>query len=419
MTLNNSQQQLPSTWDKNFGPDDKRCLQVTGLKIKYVGPGDEDKDAASVRADHPVPFDVSLYYYEVQVVNKGRDGFVGIGFSAHGVKLDRLPGWEPHSYGYHGDDGMAFQSCGTGKPYGPIFATGDVVGALLNRATKTISFVKNGIDLGVAFKNVDEERLYPSVGLRTPDEEVLANFGGSSFKCDISSLESDALQCIQDQVQQTQVSLAVKDGDPMGMLLFDYLVHEGHWDTANRVAEDILLGRVEVSQEDKQDVEFRRQVQEHLLAGHIPEAMATIEQAAPGTLDSHPRVKFQLQCQQFVEMVRIKDDKGAVVFGRSTLSTASKTSADHELLQDALSLIAYDEPQSSPQGYLLGDSYKMDLAATVNAAILKQKGRWSESRLERLLKQLRVTAQQLQSISEPSAGLLDLQKLLAEQGLRS
>lgn len=49
---------------------------------------------------------------------------------------------------------------------------GDVVGALLNRTNKTISFVKNGIDLGVAFRNVDEEKLYPSVGLRTPDEEV-------------------------------------------------------------------------------------------------------------------------------------------------------------------------------------------------------------------------------------------------------
>lgn len=45
--------------------------------ITVAGPGDEDKDAASVRADRPVPFDVSLYYYEVQVVNKGRDGFVG------------------------------------------------------------------------------------------------------------------------------------------------------------------------------------------------------------------------------------------------------------------------------------------------------------------------------------------------------
>ncbi len=39
------------------------------------------------------------------------------------------------------------------------------------------------------------------------------------------------------------------------------------------------------------------------MAGQLPEAMAAIEQAAPGTLDSHPQVKFQLQCQQFVEMV--------------------------------------------------------------------------------------------------------------------
>lgn len=53
----------------------KFCLL---LSVNFTsGPGDNDKDAASVRADHPVPFDVSLYYYEVQVVNKGRDGFVG------------------------------------------------------------------------------------------------------------------------------------------------------------------------------------------------------------------------------------------------------------------------------------------------------------------------------------------------------
>lgn len=38
MTLNKSREQLPSTWDKNgLGSDGKRCLEVTGLKIKYVG----------------------------------------------------------------------------------------------------------------------------------------------------------------------------------------------------------------------------------------------------------------------------------------------------------------------------------------------------------------------------------------------
>lgn len=48
---------------------------------------------------------------------------------------------------------------------------------------------------------------------------------------------------------------------------------------------------------------MQQQVQEHVVAGRIAEAMAVIEQAAPGTLDSHPRIKFQLQCQQFIEMV--------------------------------------------------------------------------------------------------------------------
>lgn len=49
---------------------------------------------------------------------------------------------------------------------------GDVIGAYLNQAEQTISYTKNGIDLGVAFKNVKEKELFPTVGMRTRDEEV-------------------------------------------------------------------------------------------------------------------------------------------------------------------------------------------------------------------------------------------------------
>lgn len=49
---------------------------------------------------------------------------------------------------------------------------GDVIGALLNRAEQTISYYKNGIELGTAFQHVMEERLYPCVGMQTQDEEV-------------------------------------------------------------------------------------------------------------------------------------------------------------------------------------------------------------------------------------------------------
>ena len=37
--------------------------------------------------------------------------------------------WEPHSYGYHGDDGKKFHSNGQGEDYGPQFTVGDIIGA--------------------------------------------------------------------------------------------------------------------------------------------------------------------------------------------------------------------------------------------------------------------------------------------------
>lgn len=52
-------------------------------------------------------------------------------------------------------------------------STGDRIGVIFNRAERTIAYYKNGISLGVAFRDVQEEVLYPAVGLRTPGEEVM------------------------------------------------------------------------------------------------------------------------------------------------------------------------------------------------------------------------------------------------------
>lgn len=49
---------------------------------------------------------------------------MGIGLSAQGVNMNRLPGWDKNSFGYHGDDGHSFCSSGTGHAYGPTFTTG-------------------------------------------------------------------------------------------------------------------------------------------------------------------------------------------------------------------------------------------------------------------------------------------------------
>ena len=52
--------------------------------------------------------------------------------------------------------------------------------------------------------------------------------------------------------------------------------------------------------------------------------------------------------------VRQRDDEAAMAFGRSVLVKAASTGEDQELLQDALSLLGYNDPASSPCGNLLG-----------------------------------------------------------------
>lgn len=54
-----------------------------------------------------------------------------------------------------------------------------MIGCYWNRAEKLIGYTKNGIHLGVAFRDIPETELYPTVGFRTRNEEV--NF--TSFFC--------------------------------------------------------------------------------------------------------------------------------------------------------------------------------------------------------------------------------------------
>lgn len=65
---------LPSRWAT--GREDKALsLEVLGqgLEVKYTGPrnpNERDYDACAIRADHPMPLQCGLYYYEVTILSK-------------------------------------------------------------------------------------------------------------------------------------------------------------------------------------------------------------------------------------------------------------------------------------------------------------------------------------------------------------
>ncbi len=73
---------------------------------------------------------------------------IGVGFSGSKASLEKLPGWEPESWAYHGDDGKAFGCERPGKSYGPKFTTGDVIGCGVNFKAGSAFFTKNGVFQG-------------------------------------------------------------------------------------------------------------------------------------------------------------------------------------------------------------------------------------------------------------------------------
>ena len=72
---------------------------------------------------------------------------ISVGFSTQTAKLEKLPGWEPESWGYHGDDGKLYEKS-IGKVYGPTFTTGGVIGCGVNFRTNTAFFTNGGNPLG-------------------------------------------------------------------------------------------------------------------------------------------------------------------------------------------------------------------------------------------------------------------------------
>ena len=115
---------------------------------------------------------------------------LGIGFSNLNVKLNRLPGWDKNSYGYHGDYGLIW-AAGSKKKYEPAFTTGDVIGCCFNLVEKQIFFTKNGKKLDIAIKGVTSTTLFPTLGMQTPGEIVQANFGQSEFIFDFDKYLHD------------------------------------------------------------------------------------------------------------------------------------------------------------------------------------------------------------------------------------
>ncbi|CAJ0766071.1 4252_t:CDS:10 [Entrophospora sp. SA101] len=333
---------LPTAWNV-----EDKCnhlnVEENKLKVNYTGSGKSDSDAAAIRANHPIPPQCGLFYFEVEIINKGKDGYIGIGFCTKSVALNRLPGWEQDSWGYHGDDGHSFCCSGTGKPYGPTFTTGDIIGCCLNFRDNTAFYTKNGKHLGIAFRDL-KGTLYPSIGLRTQGESLEVNFGQKKFKYSIedyvkaekerlwkiinaklmppispslspqppssSSLSANNLQ-INKTATETNLTSTVHQ------LIISYLIHHGYSEAAKVFSQDATrinsilnsnaMEGVEIENTSfnlDKDMLNRQRIRDSVLKGDIDDAIKLTNKFYPSVLPSNDDILFQLRCRKFIEMMR-------------------------------------------------------------------------------------------------------------------
>lgn len=310
---------LPSKWaetDKNAGLE----ISADGQDVKFVGPSKTfDHEASSTRSDNPMPAQCGIYYYEVSIISKGKEGMIGVGFSGASASLEKLPGWEPDSWAYHGDDGKSFCAATPGKPYGPTFTSGDVIGCGVNFMKGCAFFTKNGVFQGNAFRDLRDVKVYPSVGMKRPHAHLSVNFGQRPFMFDIDRMVSRERQSIIDEVNAADVSNlhpTLNKDELCKALVAQYLSHDGYVETARAFASEVraeataLRGSPELklegylSVEEDHDAVNRQQIRTAILDGNIDKAIELTNACYPHVLQENPQIYFKLRCRKFIEMMR-------------------------------------------------------------------------------------------------------------------
>jgi SPRY domain/F-box domain len=131
--------------------------------------------------------------------------------------LDRMPGWDGNSIGYHGDDGGLFYGTGSmSRRIGPSFGVGDTVGCGIDYShdnrfgAPCAFFTLNGSILGyepIRSEYLLNRDLYPVIGIDT-NTPITCNFGISKpFVFDLMALISSQKESVLDACSLDDESL--------------------------------------------------------------------------------------------------------------------------------------------------------------------------------------------------------------------
>ena len=107
----------------------KRAIAYGGSVARFQGDGDEwGVGDPGVLLFLDKRFCPEYCYFEIEILNSGRSNRIGLGLAHRNYPLNRMPGWNTRSVGYHADDGKLFHQNGSGEAFGDTCGVGDRMG---------------------------------------------------------------------------------------------------------------------------------------------------------------------------------------------------------------------------------------------------------------------------------------------------
>lgn len=350
--------------------------------VTYVGSANHLHDVGCVRTNLPCPRDTTLFYYEITVVDQGSGSGVACGIAGVDFKMNRQPGTMPASVGY---DSSGEIVCTKGHAVGaaPVttktdsqpYATGDTVGCGMVYRTGVVFFTCNGELvgnvwnprlLGAATNGAVEERLWPVVGLHSPNAVVSGNFGQDDFCFDIVSAKAAILNDLRQSIQS-----APSPSNSGRDLICDYLRHKGYGATLNAI--ESSGPHPKISKLSRGMVDSKTRLRGLIQNAKIEEAQQLFGELLHGRSDtdgSIGRAMARLGAQQLVERVKCAGCQQAIGDLLPHLRTLREK--DEDTINEVMGLLAFADPSTSPVAHLLSDSYRLNTADVVIDALNHQ-----------------------------------------------
>eukprot|EP00659_Diplonema_papillatum_P017284 gene17284-26545_t len=179
------------------------------------------------------------------------------------------------------------------------------------------------------------------------------------------SLLFDGSKNVTLQEYEKKKNEVVVERESMDRLVMKFLEIEGFKEAAECFRSEAKLEKECVEESVADRIEIRQQIQD----GDVSGARSRVAELFPAVLQDAD-LSFQLRLQELIELVKGGEVEAALDYARDRIASEDMPERHLEAMEQALCLLAYDDPALCKYRGLLDPSQRLATASAVNTALL-------------------------------------------------